>query len=67
MSAHKTTFQNGLRLITIPMKDSPTATVLVLVETGSKYETKEISGLSHFLEHMCFKGTSKRPTALDIT
>lgn len=67
MPAHKTTFPNGLRLITIPMKDSPTATVLVLVGAGSKYETKEISGLSHFLEHMCFKGTTKRPTALDIT
>ena len=49
------------------MKESPTVTALVLVETGSKYETKEINGLSHFLEHMCFKGTIKRPTARDIT
>lgn len=57
---------NGLRLIIVPMKDNPTVTVTVLVETGSKYEKKEENGLSHFLEHMCFKGTTKRPTAMDI-
>jgi predicted Zn-dependent peptidase len=59
--------KNGLRIITVPQKDSLSATVLVLVEAGSKYETKRISGLSHFLEHMCFKGTSNRPSALHIT
>ena len=62
----KTTLKNGLRLITIPMQDTQTATVLVLVGTGSKYETKEINGLSHFLEHMFFKGTKKRPDTLAI-
>ncbi len=51
----------------IPMKDNPTVTVMVLVEAGSKYETKEVSGISHFLEHMCFKGTKRRPTALKIS
>jgi predicted Zn-dependent peptidase len=49
------------------MKDNPTVTVLVLVEAGSKYETKKINGISHFLEHMCFKGTIKRPKAIDIS
>ena len=49
------------------MKDNPTATVLVLVEAGSKYENKENNGISHFLEHMCFKGTAKRPKAIDIS
>jgi len=58
---------NGLRVITIHMADTPTVTVLVMVEAGSKYESKPISGLSHFLEHMCFKGTQKRPTAFDIS
>jgi predicted Zn-dependent peptidase len=38
-----------------------------MVETGSEYETKEKNGISHFLEHMCFKGTEKRPTALAIS
>lgn len=49
------------------MQDNPTATVLVLVEAGSKYETKKVNGISHFLEHMCFKGTIKRPKAIDIS
>ncbi len=63
----KKTLSNGLRVIAVPQKDSLAATVLVLVEAGSKYETKDINGLSHFLEHMCFKGTKKRPRAIDIT
>ncbi len=67
MKFKKTILKNGLRLITIPMKDNPTATVLVLVETGSKYEDKKVNGISHFLEHMCFKGTVKRPKAIDIS
>ncbi len=64
---HKKILKNGLRIITVPMKDNPTVTVLVLVEAGSKYETKKQNGISHFLEHMCFKGTEKRPTAYDIS
>ena len=62
----KTTLPNGLRIITVPMKNTKTVTVLELVATGSKYETKEINGISHFLEHMTFKGTKKRLTPLDI-
>lgn len=60
--AKKKIYKNGLRVVTIPMKDNPTVTVLVLVGTGSDYEPKEINGISHFLEHMCFKGTLKRPS-----
>src|SRR5450830_324391 len=63
----KKVLKNGLRVVTIPMKDNPTVTVLVLVEAGSKYEKKEVNGISHFLEHMCFKGTIKRPKAIDIS
>jgi len=65
--AKKKIFKNGLRVVTVPMKDNPTVTVLVLVGTGSDYETKEINGISHFLEHMCFKGTVKRPTPKSIS
>jgi predicted Zn-dependent peptidase len=67
MQFKKTTLKNGLTIITAPMKDNPSVTVLVMVKAGSKYETKEINGLSHFLEHMCFKGTTKRPKAIDIS
>lgn len=62
----KFTFKNGLRLVTVPIKNTQAVTVLVLVGTGSKYETKEINGISHFLEHMFFKGTKKRPNTLAI-
>jgi predicted Zn-dependent peptidase len=57
---------NGLRLITIPMPSFESATVLVMVGAGSRYETQKNNGISHFLEHMAFKGTEKRPTAQDI-
>jgi len=63
----KITLKNGLRIITVPQRTSQTATVLALVGTGSKYEMKEISGISHFLEHMYFKGTKKRPNALAVS
>jgi predicted Zn-dependent peptidase len=67
MNFQKIKFDNGLRLILAPQPVSSATTVMVLVEAGSKYETKEINGLSHFLEHMCFKGTTKRPTQLAIS
>jgi predicted Zn-dependent peptidase len=57
---------NGLRLISVPSANTNAVTVLALVGTGSKYETKEISGISHFLEHLQFKGTAKRPTQMDV-
>jgi len=63
MNFKKTTLPNRLRIITIPTKGNPSVMVLVVVETGSNYETKAQNGLSHFLEHMCFKSTTKRPKA----
>lgn len=66
MNYKKKVLDNGLRVIVVPMKGAPSVTVLALVETGSKYESKKESGLAHFLEHMFFKGTNRRPTAMDI-
>lgn len=63
----KTTLKNGLRIITAPMKGTKTVTVLVMVGAGSKYEEKSNNGISHFLEHMFFKGTKKRPSTLALT
>jgi len=58
----KITLENGLRVITAPMQGTNTVTVLVLCGTGSDFETREIGGISHFLEHLFFKGTKNRPT-----
>lgn len=58
---------NNLKLITAPIGGTKTATILIIIGTGSKYENKTTSGISHFLEHMLFKGTKKRPTALAIS
>ncbi len=58
---------NGMRLVLVSKPDSLATTITVSVEAGSKYETKDKNGLSHFLEHMCFKGTKKRPRAIDIS
>lgn len=62
----KFTLPNGLRVLLVPQKGAKAVTLSVLVEAGSKYETKGKSGISHFLEHMMFKGTTKRPTPLSI-
>ena len=59
-----TKLKSGLRVLTIPQQNTRTVTVLVLVGTGSKYEEKRVNGISHFLEHMFFKGTKKRSTQI---
>jgi len=63
----KKVLKNGLRIVIVPIKKSPSVTVMSLIEAGSKYENKHNNGISHFLEHMCFKGTDKRPKAIDIS
>ncbi|OGZ17650.1 MAG: hypothetical protein A2V72_02585 [Candidatus Nealsonbacteria bacterium RBG_13_37_56] len=63
----KTILKNGLKIITVSQKGTQAVTVLVLVGTGSKYEKKEINGISHLLEHLLFKGTKKRPSHISIS
>lgn len=68
MYKHKlTTLKNGLRLVTIPMPQLASITVMVGVGAGSRYETKSVNGLFHFIEHMAFKGTKRRPSAFAIS
>jgi len=59
------TLANGLRLVFVPTS-APTIVAQLWVGAGSKYETKKTRGLAHFMEHLAFKGTKKRPTALAI-
>lgn len=63
----KITLKNGLRLILAPLPSVLSATAIVMCGAGSRYETKQTSGISHFLEHMFFKGTKRRPSASDIS
>ena len=67
MNFEKSTLKNGLKVIIVPMPSFESSTVLVGVGAGSRYETKKNNGISHFLEHMAFKGTEKRPSASDIS
>ncbi len=63
----KTILPSGLRVLTAAMPMTNTVTVLIFVGTGSNHETREINGISHFLEHMFFKGTVKRPSKVEIS
>jgi predicted Zn-dependent peptidase len=62
----KIKLRNGMRIILVPEKNTDVFTVLLMVGTGSKYETEKEAGISHFLEHMFFKGTQKRPTLKEL-
>lgn len=64
---HRATAPSGLRLLALPMSGTGTATVMAFVATGSRYEDPEEAGVSHFLEHLFFKGSKKRPTTLQIS
>jgi predicted Zn-dependent peptidase len=57
---------NGLKIITAPLKSTKAVSVLIMVGTGSRYENAQENGIAHFLEHMFFKGTQKRPKTIDI-
>lgn len=63
----KSKLNNGLQVLSSAIPGAKSATVLLLVKAGSRYETKKLNGIAHFAEHMFFKGTKKRPTALAIT
>ncbi len=58
---------SGLRVLTVPMSNLESATVTVWVKTGSRNEEEGVGGISHFLEHMVFKGSKKRPSAKEIS
>lgn len=61
-----TKLKNGIRLLTFPLIGTETVTALVLVKVGSRNEEERISGISHFLEHLLFKGTKKRPSPITV-
>ncbi len=64
---HSSKLKNGITLVTIPVPGTKATTILAMFPVGSRYETGKLSGASHFVEHMLFKGTERRPTAQDIS
>ena len=60
------TLDNGLRVVTTPVPTAQSVSVNVFIGVGSRAEERRTNGLSHYLEHMIFKGTERRPTAIDI-
>jgi len=64
---NKSVLDNGLRVITSTMPNSRSVCLAILVGAGSCYELKEEAGISHFVEHLLFKGTQRRPTSKEIT
>lgn len=66
-SFQKTTLPNGLRVILTPLPAFRSVTAIILCGAGSRFEKPETNGVSHFLEHMFFKGTAKRPSAAEIS
>lgn len=65
MSLKITTLPNGLRIVTESMPEMQSASIGIWVMAGGRHETVEQNGIAHFLEHMAFKGTTRR-TALQI-
>lgn len=63
----KTTLDNGLRVITAEMPHTRSVSICIFIGGGSRYETEPQAGISHFIEHLCFKGTQKRSTAKKIS
>lgn len=66
MVYQKFILDSNIRLIVNELPHTRSVTTSVYVATGARYEAERVGGISHFIEHMLFKGTTKRPTAHDI-
>lgn len=63
----KTVLPSGIRVVTSNMPHARSVSTSIFIGTGSRYEKKQERGVSHFLEHMLFKGTAKRPTSRELS
>jgi predicted Zn-dependent peptidase len=63
----KTILDNGLRVFTSSMPSTHSVCVAIFIGVGSRYESNSEAGTSHFIEHLCFRGTAQHPTARDIS
>ncbi len=67
MAPVKVVLPNGLRIYTDEMPHTHSVSLGIFTQVGSRYEDARLSGISHFIEHMFFKGTQKRPTAREVS
>jgi len=68
LPVHSRVLPNGLQLLAMPIPHAKSVGISVYLRAGSRYEEHtETAGVSHFLEHLCFKGTTRRPTSRDIS
>ncbi len=63
----RTLMDNGLHVLTSSMPHTRSVSVGIFIGAGSRYESDEVAGVSHFLEHVLFKGTKSWPTARDVS
>src|ERR671938_331520 len=63
----KTVLPNGLRVVSSSLPHTRSVSISIFIGAGSRYESDELAGVSHFLEHMLLKGTQRRPTAREIS
>ena len=63
----KTVLDNGLRVVSSSLPHTRSVSISIFIGAGSRYESDDLAGVSHFLEHMLFKGTKRRPTAREIS
>ena len=63
----RSVLSNELRVLTSTMSHTQSVSVVVCVGAGSRYESPELAGVSHFIEHLPFKGTKHWPTARDVS
>ena len=63
----KTVLPNGLRVVSSSLPHTRSVSISIFIGAGSRYESDDVAGVSHFLEHMLFKGTRRRPSAREIS
>jgi len=66
LTIKKINLPSKLRIVTVPMKSTEAVTIMIMVKAGSRYETQNIRGISHFLEHMFFKGGERYQTSREV-
>ena len=64
---NKTTLANGLRVVSCEMPHTRSVSISIYIGVGSRFESAEQAGISHFIEHMVFKGTKRRPLPEEIS